>query len=69
MTGDVDDVMPGSDGLKILEFEKTVSWDLGLDEARRFSKLAEAKPFGVYEMCRTFVDSVSQELTMYDQSA
>ena len=43
--GDVNDGMPGFDGLRILEFEKkTVSWDLGLDEARRFSELAETRP-------------------------
>ena len=37
--------MPWSDGRRILEFEKkTVSWDLGSDEASRFSELAEARP-------------------------
>ena len=36
--------MPGSYGLRILEFEKNRSWDLGLNEASRFSELAEARP-------------------------
>ena len=32
-------------GLRILEFEKkSVSWDLGLDEASRFSELTDARP-------------------------
>ena len=44
-TGDVNDVMPGSDGVRILWFEKkTVSWDSTLDEGSRFSELAEARP-------------------------
>ena len=52
----MNDVLPGSDEQKILEFEKkkTVSWDLGLDEACRFSELAEARPVGFYEMCHTW---------------
>ena len=54
MTGDVNGVMSGSDELRIWGFEKKavsgdlnserVSWDLGLDEANRFSELAEARP-------------------------
>ena len=31
--------------------------------------LAKARPVGVYEMCRAFVESVSQEQTMYKQSS
>ena len=42
-TVDLNDIIPRSDGLRILEFEKTVSWDLGLDEASRFSELTEAR--------------------------
>ena len=43
MTGDVNDVMPGSDGLRILEFEKTVRWDSRLEEGSQFSELSEAR--------------------------
>ena len=37
-------LMPGSDGLRILEFVKNSELRLGLDEESRFSKLAEARP-------------------------
>ena len=68
------------EALGILEFEKKktvswdlnserVSWDLGLDEESRFSELAERRPVKIYEICRAFVESVSRELTMYEQSA
>ena len=44
-TGDVNDVMPGSDGLRILEFKKkTVKWDSSLEKGSWFSELAEARP-------------------------
>ena len=53
MTGDVNDVMPGSDGLGFLGImKKAVSWDLNLDRASGFSELGEARPVGVYEMRR-----------------
>ena len=41
----MNDVMLGSDGLRILEFEKkTFSWDLTLEEESEFSELTEARP-------------------------
>ena len=43
--------MPGSDGLRILGFEKKAgNWDLDLDEASWFSELAEVRPVWVYGM-------------------
>ena len=58
--GDVNDVMPGSaEDLQI--WKKTVSWDSSLEEGSR--------PVGFYEMCCVFVESVSTELTMHEQSA
>ena len=49
--GGVNDVMHRKHGLKIFGiWEKAVSLDLGLDEASRFSELAEAWPVGVYGM-------------------
>ena len=47
-TGDVNDIMPRSDGLRILGdfWKKTVSWDLKLDEASWFSNRGEARPVG-----------------------
>ena len=35
--------MPGSDGLRILGFEKRVSWDSTLEEGSWFSELAKAR--------------------------
>ena len=50
MTGDVNDVMPGSDRLKILGdfWKNAVSWDLNLDEASWDLNLGESS--WVYEM-------------------
>ena len=44
----MNDVMSGSDGLRILGhlWKKAVSWDLKLDEASWFLDLGEASPFG-----------------------
>ena len=59
MTGDVNDVMPGSNEQRILEFEKKKnSWDSSLEEGRRFLELAEARPVGIYEMCHAFVEEI-----------
>ena len=53
MTGDVNDIMPGSDGMGFLGIlKKAVSWDLNLNEVSWFSELGEARPVGVYKMCR-----------------
>ena len=43
-----DEVMPGSNGLRILGdfWKKAVSWDLHLDKASWFSSLDEARPVG-----------------------
>ena len=46
-TRDVNDIMPGSDGLRILELEKN-SLDSTLEEARGF--LIWARPVSVYTM-------------------
>ena len=43
MTGDVNDVMPGSAG-DFGDLKKKQSWVWDLDEASRFSELAEARP-------------------------
>ena len=47
-TGDVNDVMSGSDGLRSLGdfWKKAVCWDLNLEEATWFSNLGEARPGG-----------------------
>ena len=60
MTRDVNDVMPGSDGLRILGdfWKKAVSWDLDLDKASCLLQGA-----------RALVGSVSWELTLDEQSA
>ena len=44
----MNDVMPGSDGLRILGdfWKKAVSWDSNLGEASWFSSLGEARPVG-----------------------
>ena len=51
-TGDVKDVMPGSDGLRILGdfWKKAVSWDKRLDEASWFLDRGEASPVMDYGM-------------------
>ena len=48
MTGDVNDVMPRSDGLRILGdcWKKAISWDLRLDKASWFLDLGDASPVG-----------------------
>ena len=61
MTGDVNDVMLGSDGLEFLGIlKKAVSWDLNLDGASWFSELGEARPVGVYEMHRGLLFLIEQ---------
>ena len=45
------------------------SWDSTLEEGRRFSEVAKARPVGVYEMCHALIESVSWELKMNEQSA
>ena len=47
-TGDVNDVMPGRDGLRILGdfWKKAVSWDSDLGEASWFLSLGKARPVG-----------------------
>ena len=59
-TGDVNDVMPGSDGLRILGdfWKKAVSWDLKLDEASWDPNLGESS--WVFEMRRTWWGQMEQ---------
>ena len=49
----MNDVISGSDDLRILGFEKKESWDLDLDGGSRFSELAEARP-AVWGGCCTW---------------
>ena len=51
----MNDVMPGSDGLKSGDFEKGVSCDL---------TLSEASPAGGYRIRSAFVGSESRDLTL-----
>ena len=50
--------MPGSGAEDFEIWKKAVSWDSTLEEGRRFSELAEARPVEVYEMCRAFVEEI-----------
>ena len=60
--GDVNDVMPGSDGLRILGdfWKKGVSWDLNLEEASWFSNLDEASPVVCYGIRRVLLGQMEQ---------
>ena len=49
-TGDVNDVIPGGDGVRIFLLKKTLSWDLRLDETSWLLDLGEASPVMDYGM-------------------
>ena len=60
--GDVNDVMPGSNGQRILSdfWKKAVSGDLNIEETSGFLSLGEARPVGIYEMRRALLGQMEQ---------